>query len=57
VGARWRSTLEALELARSEYRTLLAATPDVRALRRLRRRLHDLEALSAALACELRVGA
>jgi len=58
LGARWRSTLEALESARSEYRALLAATAvDARAVRRAAHRVHDLEELTALLAWELRVGA
>ena len=58
LGARWRSTLEALETARSEYRALLTAKAnDGGALRRAAHRVHDLEELSAVLARELRVGA
>ena len=55
--ARWRSTLEALESARLEYRTLYgAAATDVRALRKAAQRVHDLEQLRAVLARELFVG-
>lgn len=54
LGARWRSTLEALEAARVEYRALCsAAALDVRALRKAAQRVHDLEQLCAALAREL----
>jgi hypothetical protein len=54
LSARWRSTLEALENARAEYRTLhAAAKTDVRALRKAAQRLHDLEQLRAVLAREL----
>ncbi|HTC15840.1 MAG TPA: hypothetical protein VK695_08560 [Steroidobacteraceae bacterium] len=54
LSARWRSTLEALESARAEYRTLhAAAKTDVRALRKAAQRLHDLEQLRAVLAREL----
>jgi hypothetical protein len=56
LGARWRSTLEALEAARIEYRTLhAAAAVDVRALRKAAQRIHDLEQLRAVLARELQV--
>jgi hypothetical protein len=56
LGARWRSTLEALEAARIEYRTLhAAAAVDVRALRKAGQRIHDLEQLRAVLARELQV--
>jgi len=58
LSARWRSTLEALESARSDYRALLAATAtDARAVRRAAHRVHDLEELIAVLAGERRVGA
>jgi hypothetical protein len=54
--ARWRSTLDALETARAEYRTLYgAAAVDVRALRKTAQRIHDLERLRAVLARELQV--
>lgn len=54
--ARWRGTLDALERARSEYRSLHgAAAADVRALRKAARRLHGLEQLRAVLARELEV--
>ncbi len=54
IRARWRSTLDALEAARVEYRTLYsAAAVDVRALRKAARRVHDLEQLRAVLAREL----
>jgi hypothetical protein len=57
LSARWRSTLEALESARLEYRTLHAAARiDVRALRKAAQRVHDLEQLRAVLARELLVG-
>lgn len=57
LSARWRSTLEALESARLEYRTLhAAAATDVRALRKAAQRLHDLEQLRAVLARELSLG-
>ena len=57
LSARWRSTLEALESARLEYRTLHAAAAiDVRALRKAAQRVHDLEQLRAVLARELLVG-
>jgi len=57
LSARWRSTLEALEAARTEYGALYAARViDVRAVRKAAQRLHDLEQLRAVLARELRVG-
>jgi hypothetical protein len=57
LGARWRSTVEALEAARIEYGALYAAKAiDVRAVRKAAQRLHDLEQLRAVLARELRVG-
>jgi hypothetical protein len=57
LGARWRSTLEALESACLEYRTLRADTAvDVRAVRKAAQRVHDLEQLRAMLARELLVG-
>jgi hypothetical protein len=57
LSARWRTTLEALESARLEYRTLHgAAAIDVRALRKAAQRVHDLEQLRAVLARELFVG-
>ena len=53
---RWRSTLEALETARHEYRTLRAAvTIDVRAVRKAAQRVHDLEQLRVVLSRELGV--
>ena len=56
LGARWRSTLEALEAARIEYRALhAAAAVDVRTLRKAAQRIHDLEQLRAVLARELQV--
>jgi hypothetical protein len=56
LGARWRSSLAALEAARSEYRALhSAAAVDVRALRRAAQRVHDLEQLCVVLARELQV--
>ena len=56
LGARWRSTLDELELARAEYRALYgAAAVDVRALRKAAQRIHDLEQLRAVLARELQV--
>ena len=56
LGARWRSTLEALEAARIEYRALHAAPAvDVRTLRKAAQRIHDLEQLHAVLARELQV--
>jgi hypothetical protein len=58
LGSRWRSTLEALEMARLEYRSLHSATTvDVRALRKAAQRVHDLEQLCAVLARELQVKA
>ena len=52
--SRWRSTLEALEAARVEYRALYrASTVDVRALRKAAQRVHDLEQLRSVLAHEL----
>jgi hypothetical protein len=57
LGARWRSTLEALEAARVEYGALYAARViDVSAVRKAAQRMHDLEQLRAVLARELRVG-
>jgi uncharacterized heparinase superfamily protein len=56
VGARWRSSLAALEAARSEYRALhRAAAVDVRALRKAAQRVHDLEQRCAVLTRELHV--
>ena len=56
LGARWRSTLEALEAARIEYRALhAAAAVDARALRKAAQRIHDLERLREVLARELQV--
>jgi hypothetical protein len=56
LSARWRSTLEALEAARAEYRVLrAAAATDVRAVRKAAQRLHDLEQLRAVLSRELHV--
>jgi hypothetical protein len=56
LGARWRSTLAALEAARAEYRLLYAAAAvDVRSLRKAAQRIHDLEQLRAVLARELQV--
>ena len=58
LGARWRSTLEALEAAQVEYRALRgAAAVDVRALRKAAQRIHDLEQLRSVLARELGMGA
>jgi plasmid stabilization system protein ParE len=52
--ARWRSTLEGLEAARHEYRTLRTAIAvDVRAVRKAAQRMHDLEQLRTVLAGEL----
>jgi hypothetical protein len=56
LGARWRSTLEALEAARSEYSALRAAAADMRALRRAAQRVQGLEQLHAVLAGELLAG-
>jgi hypothetical protein len=54
LGARWRSTLDALEVAQAEYQALYrAAAVDVRALRKAAQRIHDLEQLRAVLAREL----
>jgi hypothetical protein len=54
LAARWRSTLEALEVARVEYRALYRASAvDVRALRKAAQRIHDLEQLRSVLAHEL----
>ena len=54
LGARWRSTLDALEAAQVEYQALSrAAAIDARALRKAAQRIHDLEQLRAVLAREL----
>jgi len=54
LAARWRGTLEALEVARVEYRALCRASAvDVRALRKAAQRIHDLEQLRSVLAHEL----
>jgi hypothetical protein len=54
LGARWRSTLDALEAAQAEYRALYRASAvDVRALRKAAQRIHDLEQLRSVLAREL----
>jgi len=54
--ARWRSTLDALESARHEYRVLRSCVRlDVRALRKAAQRVHGLEQLRAVLAGELSV--
>ena len=51
LGARLRSTLDALEAAQVEYRALYrAAAVDVRALRKAAQRIHDLEQLRASTA-------
>jgi len=56
--SRWRSTLEALEAARVEYRALhRASAVDVRALRKAAQRIHDLEQLRSVLAHEFGVTA
>ena len=56
--SRWRSTLEALEAARVEYRALYRASAvDVRALRKAAQRVHDLEQLRSVLAHEVGVTA
>jgi hypothetical protein len=58
LGARWRSTLDALEAAQLEYQALYrAAAVDVRALRKAAQKIHDLEQLRAVLARELGVAA
>ena len=58
LGARWRSTLDALEAAQVEYQALSrAAAIDARALRKAAQRIHDLEQLRAVLARELRTAA
>ncbi len=56
LGARWRSTLEALEAARNEYSALRSTAADVRALRRAAQRVQGLEQLHAVLARELLAG-
>lgn len=54
LGARWRSTLDALEAAQMEYHALYRSSAiDVRALRKAAQRIHDLEQLRAVLAREL----
>jgi hypothetical protein len=54
LGARWRTTLDALQAAQVEYQALYrAAAIDVRALRKAAQRIHDLEQLRAVLAREL----
>ena len=55
LAARWRATLDALERARSEYRSLHGTAADVRALRKATRQVRGLEQLRAALARELEV--
>jgi len=56
LAARSRSTLEALEAARLEYRVLRgAAATDVRSLRRAAQRVHDLEQSCAVLAREVQL--
>ena len=56
LGARWRSTLHALEAAQMEYHALCRASAvDVRALRKVAQRIHDLEQLRSVLAHELGV--
>ena len=58
LGARWRSTLEALEAAQVDYRALRgAAAVDGRALRKAAQRIRDLEQLRSVLARELCMGA
>ncbi len=55
LAARWRSTAEALERAKLEYRNLHSSIAiDVRALRKSAQRVHDLEQLHSVLARELR---
>jgi hypothetical protein len=57
LAARWQVTLEALDSARREYRTLYGAVAiDVRALRKAAQRVHDLEQLRSVLARELGAG-
>lgn len=57
IDARWRSTLEALETARLEYRTLhTAAAVDASVLRKVARRMRALEQLQTVLVRELRAG-
>ena len=57
LGERWRSTLEALETARLEYRTLhTAAGVDASVLRKVARRMRALEQLQTVLVRELRAG-
>ena len=54
LAAHSRSTLEALEAARLEYRAPPgAASTDVRSLRRAAQRVHDLEQSCAVLAREV----
>ena len=54
LSARWRSTLEALEMARAEYGRLHGAeTIDVRAVRKAAHRVYELEQLRTILAREL----
>jgi hypothetical protein len=54
LSARWRSTLEALEMARAEYGRLRGAEAiDVRAVRKAAQRVHELEQLRTILAREL----
>ena len=56
LAARCRSTLEALEAARTEYRRMHCATAvDAGALRKAAQRVRALEQLRAALARELHV--
>jgi hypothetical protein len=57
LARRWRSTLEALETARPEYRTLHSAEAvDARVFRKVARRLRALEQLQTVLVRELRAG-
>ena len=54
LAARWRSTLEALDQARTEYaRARRAGVIDVRALRKAAQRIYDLEQLRSVLARDL----
>jgi hypothetical protein len=56
LAPRWRSTLESLDAARLEYGALYRASAlDVRALRKVAQRIHDLEQLRSVLAHELGV--
>jgi hypothetical protein len=54
LAARWRSTVDALSVARADYRRLhTASATDVHAVRKAAQRVQELEELRGVLAREL----